>query len=573
MCKLTHNHVRTMSALVLSILLASSAKSQNLAQSPALNPTVSVQQAVPSPAQSIDSTSGKNGTSAAGTTSPLNRYQLEQPRRPAMVPFNSTRPLAFKAVDLPPPPAPGSSPAISVSPDSRPASSAATLSSPAQDLLGAIPFPTVQASPTQQGNRELNSLPGATQLLPRPVIEGSGATNRALPDFQAGTGSATSSNSALKDIPVPSLASSKSSLASFNSMPNESSEVTPVINSNLWSTRLVAVVGTERILAGDLTPVIEPIIQENKDRIRSKQQEQEARMGLVRQLLPQFIEMKALQQEFYKDIAGNIPPRELEKKKEEIQARASKAFYEKFVSIELYRKYEVNDLASLEKKLQDNGLTITLMKNHFLMQILAMQLEEKYVAETFEIPPQEILDYYQKNIDQWRIPARVKWRELAVRFDRHPNRAAAEALIVNMGNEVILGGKPFEAVARDSSEGFTATEGGNHDWTTQGSLKSAAIDKALFANEPLKLSELIEDEVGFHIVEVLEREAAHIQDMAEIQSEIRKKLSKQMRQEKLKDFRQKVMGRVPIWSLWPEDIPGSRPLIAEPNDDPAASNN
>jgi hypothetical protein len=48
--------------------------------------------------------------------------------------------------------------------------------------------------------------------------------------------------------------------------------------------------------------------------------------------------------------------------------------------------------------------------------------------------------------------------------------------------------------------------------------------------------------------------------MAEIQTEIRKTLSKAIRQKKADEFRKKILVRVPVWTRWPEDIPGSRPL-------------
>lgn len=353
--------------------------------------------------------------------------------------------------------------------------------------------------------------------------------------------------------------SAKSLLASYSSSTafGSSAPAGSTINE-VWNAKLVAIVGTERILAGDMAAIIEPIINQNK--FPSKRQENEARQMLVRQLLPQYIEMRALQQEFFRDVAGNVPPKELEKKRTEITSRVSRAFYDRYVPMELYRKFKVENLADLEVKLQESGMSIGIMKNHFLMQVLAMQLEDQYVAESFEIPPAEILAYYQQHMEQWKIPARAKWRQLTVRFDRHESRVEAENLIKQMGNEVVLGGKPFEAVARDSSEGFTADEGGVYDWTTKGSLKSTIIDQAIFTLPLNRLSQIIEDDLGLHIIEVTERESERTQEMVEIQSEIRKKLSGEIRQEKLKQFRAKVMERVPIWTLWPEDIPGSKQL-------------
>ena len=78
----------------------------------------------------------------------------------------------------------------------------------------------------------------------------------------------------------------------------------------------------------------------------------------------------------------------------------------------------------------------------------------------------------------------------------------------------------FEVIAKKKSEGFTADKGGHHDWTTQGALKSTALDAALFKEEMNKLSEIIEDEEGFHIIVVLDREAARKQPMEEVQLQL-----------------------------------------------------
>ncbi|MFO0939790.1 MAG: hypothetical protein U0930_03395 [Pirellulales bacterium] len=49
--------------------------------------------------------------------------------------------------------------------------------------------------------------------------------------------------------------------------------------------------------------------------------------------------------------------------------------------------------------------------------------------------------------------------------------------------------------------------------------------------------------------------------MSEIQAEIRTKLSNEIRAEKLKEFRKKILIRTPIWTMWPEDMQGSKPLV------------
>ena len=535
-----------------------------------------------------------SGPQTTGPQTVVNRYATQGIPAAPMIPFNPAA-QNYSAVNLPPPGA--------ASPVGNPPATGVPDLNAAQSLINAVstppmqpPQPMLNTSTTFGGTPVLSDapilgnlpvlngampqsdlqargnpggLPGAGQLLPRNVPAQTGNQNMAgITTMQNQPGVNTQAPN-LNSVPggavmapdITRAGSEGKRLVSYStSAGSPQQQSSDQVVTDIWNTKLVAIVGNERILAGDMAAIIEPIILENSGKFANKKQENEARQMLVRQVLPQYVQMKALQQEFFRDIAGNVTPKELQKKKDEIMSKASKAFYDKYVPIELYRRYKVEDLSELEGKLQDKSLSLQIMKNHFLMQVLAMQLEDKYVAESFEIPPGDILAYYEKNIDRWRISARAKWRELVVRFDKHPNRAEADNLIKQMGNEVVLTGKPFEAVARDSSEGITASSGGKHDWTNQGSLKSEIIDQALFSLPMRRLSQIIEDEVGYHIIEVIEREPARIQDMSEIQTEIRKILSDEIRKDKLDEFREKVMDRIPVWSKWPQDIPGSKPL-------------
>ena len=73
---------------------------------------------------------------------------------------------------------------------------------------------------------------------------------------------------------------------------------------------LIAVVGTEHILAGDMHVFVEPIIEKNRSKI-TPDQEKQLRANLVRQALAQYVEIKALYQEFFRDMVGNKPPKEV----------------------------------------------------------------------------------------------------------------------------------------------------------------------------------------------------------------------------------------------------------------------
>ncbi len=71
---------------------------------------------------------------------------------------------------------------------------------------------------------------------------------------------------------------------------------------------LIAVVGTEHILAGDMLVFIEPILEQMRGKV-SPEQEQARKSQLIRQALVQYVEIKALYQEFFRDMLAISLPR------------------------------------------------------------------------------------------------------------------------------------------------------------------------------------------------------------------------------------------------------------------------
>lgn len=353
------------------------------------------------------------------------------------------------------------------------------------------------------------------------------------------------------EVPSSEVPSLEVPVADLNAMPE--AEVFP-------AGRLVAVVGYEHILAGDMAVFVEPIIEQNRAKIPTGEEEKKVRSQLTRQALRQYVEIKAIYQEFFRDMVGTVPPKELAATRKQVVTKAGKIFYEKQVPV-LMEKHKVNTLAELEQKLADKSLSLTAFRVQFIEQVLASELERKLIPNKFEIDRQDLIDAYRdaKNAEKWNVAGRVRWQQLTVRFDKHATSQEAEARIKELGDEVFYG-KPFEAVAKQSSEGYTASEGGVYDWTTEGSLKSKELDHALFTLTPNELSQIIKDDIGLHIVKVLEREEGHVQDFTEAQVELRESLSEERRRKEVRAFRDRIMDRTTVWTLWPQDIPGSRPL-------------
>ncbi|MDD4266746.1 MAG: peptidyl-prolyl cis-trans isomerase [Pirellulales bacterium] len=306
--------------------------------------------------------------------------------------------------------------------------------------------------------------------------------------------------------------------------------------------QVLARVGSEVVLGSEVLPKINEKLSTVKglDKIPADQLERQREL-LVRQLLQSQIDLKLI----YVDAKRTLPPEAIE--------NISKHLSNRFAEVEVANRMKELKLASrreLEAQLGQWGTSLEREKRAFIEKAIAQQwVVEMLRKEEEQIRHDELLAYYQEHAEDYEHPARVRWEHLAVKFSRHPDKREAWQLIAAMGNEVMQG-RPFADVARQRSEGATAMRGGQRDWITRGSLKSALLDQALFTLPPGQLSRILQDEEGFHIVRVIEREDAHRTPFEETQAEIREKMLAERKEARLKELVQRLREEIPVWTIF-----------------------
>ena len=66
------------------------------------------------------------------------------------------------------------------------------------------------------------------------------------------------------------------------------------------------------------------------------------------------------------------------------------------------------------------------------------------------------------------------------------------------------------------------------------------------------MSAILEDETGFHIVRVVEREDAYRTPFKEVQEAIREKLKNEHRQTQMAEFVERLRQEIPVWTVFDE---------------------
>jgi hypothetical protein len=305
--------------------------------------------------------------------------------------------------------------------------------------------------------------------------------------------------------------------------------------------QVLATVWSDPILVSDVMPFVNDLFAANKDQFPAEQHEK-LRTMLVKQRVAQLIETKTL----VNDARRTIP-------KENFKNVETKVFevFEKQELPKMIKKSQCASRTELDQKLRSVGSSIDREKQNFFEKTLAQQwvIEKVRPETTAEVTHEEMLTWYREHAAEYEKPAKARWQQLTIRAGNLRAKGEAWRMLARLGNQVAAG-VPFAEVAKKHSEGVTAADGGLRDWTNKGSLVSQSLDQALFNLEVGALSPIIEDEQGFHIIQVLERVDVSRTPFTEAQVEIKEKIKKQRQQENVDKYFAEVKKQAPVWTIF-----------------------
>lgn len=186
---------------------------------------------------------------------------------------------------------------------------------------------------------------------------------------------------------------------------------------------------------------------------------------------------------------------------------------------------------AFDDALMAEGLTRAMLRARYRDNLLMQRVVEQEVRAKTVVTPNEMARYYAAHPEEMRSAPRVKARHVLVRIT--PERSSAEALSMIEGLRRQIGGKnTFADIARASSEGPEAPQGGDVGWVTPGQLRPE-LDEMLFRLEPGVVSDPILTDVGYHLVVVDEREPVQTWSFEQVEASIREKLMRQKFEQKL----------------------------------------
>jgi peptidyl-prolyl cis-trans isomerase D len=155
-------------------------------------------------------------------------------------------------------------------------------------------------------------------------------------------------------------------------------------------------------------------------------------------------------------------------------------------------------------------------------------IDEAKVGESIQIPEAVLRQSYQANLDKYRTPERVMVRHILLTTQNQPpaevekQKAKAADLL-----KQLRAGADFAALAKKNSQDTgSAEKGGDLGWIVRGQTVKN-FESTAFSLKPKEISDVVSTEYGFHILQMMDKQTAHMQSFDEVKGEIAADMKRQ----------------------------------------------
>ncbi len=189
------------------------------------------------------------------------------------------------------------------------------------------------------------------------------------------------------------------------------------------------------------------------------------------------------------------------------------------------------------RALAAQGMTLEAYRARVKSEIEKTQLVSREIRGHVTVSPQEIERYYQAHLADYEVGARVTVRDIFFPVDTGADPAAVEHVRAKAEEVRALasGGRRFEDLARQFSEGPGADNGGLLGTFARGEMEPA-LEEAAFKLAPKEVSPVLRTSKGFHILRVDAVTPAGHKPLDDVRDDIRENLYNQQLESRFSDW-------------------------------------
>jgi peptidyl-prolyl cis-trans isomerase SurA len=194
---------------------------------------------------------------------------------------------------------------------------------------------------------------------------------------------------------------------------------------------------------------------------------------------------------------------------------------------DMRKDMKLDTMEDLEKAAQSQGVSFEDFKQNLRNQIVTQQVIGREVGQRMNISKEDEQKFYDEHKSEMEQPEQIRLSEILISTEKKNASDSADESqhlqAVQAKAEELLSqirkGSAFEDVAKKSSDGPTAAQGGDLGLFKRGTLAKELEDKT-FAMKPGEVSDVIRTKQGFVILKVTEHHNAGVPAFSEIEPRI-----------------------------------------------------
>lgn len=193
----------------------------------------------------------------------------------------------------------------------------------------------------------------------------------------------------------------------------------------------------------------------------------------------------------------------------------------------------IPNLEVLDQALQQRGTSLQEYRQNFKERMVMDWLIQQAVYSRITLLTSEIEEYYQQHQEDFTEPAEVELAEILFLTEgkvKAEVQAKAEEALARLQS-----GDAFEDVAKESSDGPTAAQGGSIGKFREGSL-AEQVEAVVFKLDAGNTTGIIETDYGLQILKVTSRDARAVKPLPEVRESIQQVLYQQRAEPEVKTF-------------------------------------
>ena len=187
---------------------------------------------------------------------------------------------------------------------------------------------------------------------------------------------------------------------------------------------------------------------------------------------------------------------------------------------EIRKKYNLASMEDLEKAAREQGVSYEDFKANIRNQIVTQQVMREEVGRKVSFTPGEVQRYFEAHKQEYAQPENVHLGEIlvATNGDGEDKLATAKAKADDIEAR-LKAGEDFDKIARSSSDGQTAAEGGDMGKFQRGQLAKVLEDDT-FGLKPGEFTAPIRTKQGYVIMKVVEHNPGGAPAYKDVQDQV-----------------------------------------------------